>query len=87
MRIFMEPAGGFVPLQSVAEIIVADGPNPISRENGKWRVVVQANVRGRDVASVVADAQATIDRELCLPAGQCLDWEGSAKICVLRAGG
>jgi len=70
------PDGGFVPLQSVAEIGVTDGPNQISRENGKRRVVVQANVRGRDVASVVADAQAAIESQVRLPAGQYLDWGG-----------
>jgi len=70
------PNGGFVPLQSVADIGVTDGPNQISRENGKRRVVVQANVRGRDVASVVADAQAAIDAQVRLPAGQYLDWGG-----------
>lgn len=70
------PNGGFVPLQSVAEIGVTDGPNQISRENGKRRVVVQANVRGRDVAGVVADAQAAIDAQVRLPAGQYLDWGG-----------
>ncbi len=70
------PNGGFVPLQSVADIGVTDGPNQISRENGKRRVVVQANVRGRDVAGVVADAQEVIDREVRLPAGQYLDWGG-----------
>lgn len=70
------PNGGFVPLQSVAEIGVTDGPNQISRENGKRRVVVQANVRGRDVAGVVADAQEMIDKEVRLPAGQYLDWGG-----------
>ncbi|MGE4322670.1 MAG: efflux RND transporter permease subunit [Sphingobium sp.] len=70
------PDGGFVPLQSVAEIGVTDGPNQISRENGKRRVVVQANVRGRDVAGVVADAQAVIDRQVRLPSGQYLDWGG-----------
>lgn len=70
------PDGGFVPLQSVAEIGVTDGPNQISRENGKRRVVVQANVRGRDVASVVADAQAAIESQIRLPAGQYLDWGG-----------
>src|SRR3546814_6364469 len=41
------PNGGFVPLQSVADIGVTDGPNQISRENGKRRVVVQANEIGR----------------------------------------
>ena len=70
------PNGGFVPLQSVADIGVTDGPNQISRENGKRRVVVQANVRGRDVAGVVADAQAAIASQVRLPAGQYLDWGG-----------
>jgi cobalt-zinc-cadmium resistance protein CzcA len=51
------PDGQFVPLASVADIRVVDGPNQISRENGKRRVVVQANVRGRDVAGVVEDAR------------------------------
>jgi cobalt-zinc-cadmium resistance protein CzcA len=56
------PGGKFVPLASVADIRIVDGPNQISRENGKRRVVVQANVRGRDIASVVKDAQTTIAR-------------------------
>jgi cobalt-zinc-cadmium resistance protein CzcA len=70
------PSGGFVPLGSVAEIAVTDGPNQISRENGKRRIVVQANVRGRDVASVVADARARIANELRLPAGIYLEYGG-----------
>jgi len=70
------PQGGFVPLESVADINVTDGPNQISRENGKRRVVVQANVRGRDVAGVVADADAAIAEQVRLPAGQYLDWGG-----------
>lgn len=70
-------AGGrFVPLASVADIRVVDGPNQISRENGKRRVVVQANVRGRDIAGVVADAQAAIAQEVRLPAGSYLEWGG-----------
>ncbi|WP_242416165.1 efflux RND transporter permease subunit [Sphingomonas panni] len=68
--------GGYVPLASVAEIRVTDGPNQISRENGKRRVVVQANVRGRDVGSVVAEAQAAIARDIRLPAGTYLEWGG-----------
>jgi len=68
--------GGFVPLQGVADISVTDGLNQISRENGKRRVVVQANVRGRDVGSVVADARSAITDEVRLPAGQYLDWGG-----------
>ncbi|MGN6124105.1 MAG: efflux RND transporter permease subunit [Sphingomonas oligoaromativorans] len=70
------PSGASVPLASVADIRIDDGPNQISRENGKRRVVVQANVRGRDVTSVVADAQAAIGKKLRLPAGTYLEWGG-----------
>jgi cobalt-zinc-cadmium resistance protein CzcA len=70
------PAGAFVPLASVAELRIVDGPNQISRENGKRRVVIQANVRGRDVASVVEDARSAIAREVRLPAGSYLEWGG-----------
>jgi cobalt-zinc-cadmium resistance protein CzcA len=68
--------GSYVPLASVADIRVVDGPNQISRENGKRRVVVQANVRGRDVGGVVADAQATIASKVRLPSGSYLVWGG-----------
>lgn len=70
------PSGVSVPLASVADIRIDDGPNQISRENGKRRVVVQANVRGRDVSSVVADAQAAVAREVRLPAGTYVEWGG-----------
>ena len=70
------PAGAFVPLASLATIQVVDGPNQISRENGKRRIVVQANVRERDVASVVADARGTISETVRLPAGSYLEWGG-----------
>ena len=66
----------FVPLGSVANIEVAEGPNQISRENGKRRVVVQANVRGRDIGSYVAEAQAKIAGQVQLPPGTWLDWGG-----------
>jgi cobalt-zinc-cadmium resistance protein CzcA len=70
------PGGAYVPLASVADIRVVDGPNQISRENGKRRVVVQANVRGRDVGSVVADTQSGIADQVRLPAGSYLEWGG-----------
>ena len=70
------PGGQFVPLSSVADIRVIDGPNQISRGNGKRRVVVQANVRGRDVGSVVEDAQNGIAKEVRLPPGSYLEWGG-----------
>jgi cobalt-zinc-cadmium resistance protein CzcA len=65
-----------VPLEEVARIEVAEGPNQVSRENGKRRVVVQANVRGRDMGGFVADAQARIARDVKLAPGLWLDWGG-----------
>jgi cobalt-zinc-cadmium resistance protein CzcA len=72
------PTGGgsFVPLSSVADIAIGEEPNQISRENGKRRVVVQANVRGRDVAGVVEDAQREIAARVPLPPGTYLQWGG-----------
>ncbi len=69
----------YIPLKQVAKMEITDGPNQISRENGKRRVVVQANVRGRDIGSFVEDAQATIDRQVKLPAGYWLEWGGQFK--------
>lgn len=72
------PTGGgsYVPVASVADVVIGDGPNQIIRENGKRRVVVQATVRGRDVAGVVSDAQAAIDGQVTLPPGTYLKWGG-----------
>lgn len=68
--------GAFVPLKEVASFRLSEGPNQISRENGKRRVVVQANVRGRDIGSFVVDAQIAIDAQAQLPPGLWLDWGG-----------
>lgn len=68
--------GGFVPLGVVASIDIAEGPNQISRENGKRRVVVQCNVRGRDIGSFVAEAQRKIDEQAKPAAGTWLTWGG-----------
>src|SRR5262245_53629611 len=65
-----------IPLKEVASFIQGEGPNQISRENGKRRVVVTANVRGRDIASLVAEAQARIAGEVRLPAGYWITWGG-----------
>jgi cobalt-zinc-cadmium resistance protein CzcA len=65
-----------VLLKQVAGFDVSEGPNQISRENGKRRVVVTANVRGRDIASVVAEAQGKVASEVQLPAGYWLKWGG-----------
>jgi cobalt-zinc-cadmium resistance protein CzcA len=64
-----------VPLSAVAQFRFTDGLNQISRENGKRRVVIQANIRGRDAGSFVADAMAKVDK-VKLPAGYYLEWGG-----------
>ncbi len=66
----------FVPLSELASLELQPGPNQVSRENGKRRVVVTANVRGRDLGSFVAEAQQRIDAELKLPAGYWTAWGG-----------
>lgn len=64
----------YIPLGEVARFEVTEGPNQISRENGKRRIVVQANIRGRDLGSCVADAQQQIAAQVPLPAGSWPDW-------------
>ena len=66
---------GFIPLSDVARIEVAEGRNQVSRENGKRRIVVQCNVRGRDLGSFVRDAEKAVE-SISLPAGQWLVWGG-----------
>jgi len=65
-----------VPLGQMASFNLSEGPNQISRENGKRRVVVTANVRDRDIASVVNDARNRIERQVRLPAGYWITWGG-----------
>ena len=69
------PDGTVVPLSSVARIAVSEGPNQISRNNGSRRIVVQANVRGRDLGGFVQEAQAAV-ADVSLPSGVYLDWGG-----------
>ncbi len=63
------PSGAQVPLSSLASIQLIDGPAQISRETGKRRVVVGANVEGRDLAGFVAEVQLRIQNEVKLPEG------------------
>ena len=63
------PGGAQVPLASVASIALVDGPAQISREGGKRRVVVGANVEGRDLAGFVQEVQQRIERDVRLPEG------------------
>lgn len=66
----------YVPLSAVANISIAPGPNQISREDGKRRVVVTANVRGRDLGSFVAETQRAVAEKVQLPAGYWIGWGG-----------
>ena len=66
---------GSVPLSQVAQFRFVDGLNQISRENGSRRVVIQANVRGRDVGSFVRDAMPKVEA-VALPSGSFLEWGG-----------
>ncbi|WP_375576010.1 efflux RND transporter permease subunit [Paracidovorax oryzae] len=68
-------ATSFIPLGEVASLDIAPGPNQVSRENGKRRIVVSANVRSRDLGSFVAEAQAAI-RQVALPSGYWVEWGG-----------
>jgi cobalt-zinc-cadmium resistance protein CzcA len=65
-----------VLLKQVASFDFIEGQNQISRENGKRRVVVSANVRGRDIASVVAEAQAKVAARVTIPPGYWVAWGG-----------
>jgi cobalt-zinc-cadmium resistance protein CzcA len=79
IRLSMSPSGNprYVLLGEVAEIDVAPGPNQFSREDGKRRVVVTANVRDRDIGSFVAEAQHRIGQEVKIPPGYWLGWGGT----------
>lgn len=71
------PGGRYVPLNEVATIATVTGPNAINRENGKRRVVVTANVRGRDLGSFVNEARARVGAEVELPTGYWFDYGGT----------
>jgi len=71
-----EDSHRFVPLSSVASVEVTEGLNQVSRENGKRRIVVQANIRGRDLGSFVAEAQRAIKEQVTLPDGTWIGWGG-----------
>jgi len=71
------PDGHYVPLQELADIEMVLGANQVNRENGKRRVVVTANVRGRDLGSFVADIKTQIENNVDIPAGYWLEYGGT----------
>ncbi len=76
-RLTLRSAGGaLVPLDSVASVKVLDGPAQVSREMGKRRVVVGANVEGRDLGGFVQEVQTLVAKNVPLPEGYRLVWGG-----------
>ena len=73
------PSGDYVPLEEVASLTIAPSPAQISRENGKRRVVVTANVRGRDLGSFVSEVKKEIHEQADIPPGGC------SKFCVSQS--
>lgn len=70
------PTGQRVPLRLLADVVSASGPNTINREGVQRRVVVSANVAGRDLRSVVEDVQAAVGRNVKLPEGYRVEYGG-----------
>jgi cobalt-zinc-cadmium resistance protein CzcA len=70
-------SGGSVPLAQVADISLAAGPNQVSRENGKRRAVITANVRGRDLGSFVTELREKVSAEVELPDGYYVEYGGT----------
>ncbi len=70
------PTGARVPLSQLADLQIVEGPAQISREDTRRRIGVELNVRGRDIASFVKEAQAAIDKDVKIPPGYYLTWGG-----------
>lgn len=70
------PTGARVPLSQLADIRIVEGPAQISREDTRRRIGIELNVRGRDIASFVQEAQAALDKEVKVPPGYYLTWGG-----------
>jgi cobalt-zinc-cadmium resistance protein CzcA len=70
-------SGALIPLGDLAQVELKEGPALISREGLQRRIYVGFNTLGRDIESIVAEAQAKIDREIKLPAGYQITWGGS----------
>jgi CzcA family heavy metal efflux pump len=73
---FDTPTGQRVPLSQLARVTVDRGPNAVSRENVQRKIVVQANVAGRDLGSVVSDIRKAVGEKVALPAGYHVEYGG-----------
>ncbi len=70
------PNGARIPLKQISDIRVVEGPSSINREEGQRRIVIEANVEGRDIGSFVEEGQKLISRRVKLPAGYYVTWGG-----------
>jgi cobalt-zinc-cadmium resistance protein CzcA len=80
-----EGTSGFVPLGDVAKIEVVIGPNQVSREDGKRRVVVTTNVRGRDLGSFIQEVRQKVGEEVALPPGYWVSYGGTFEQLISAA--
>lgn len=71
-----DPQGRMIPLSQLADVVVEEGPAQITRENIHRRIAVEANVRGRDLASFVADVQDAVSSQVTLPSGYYIEYGG-----------
>lgn len=71
------PNGQKIPLRQLAAIHTEEGPAEIARENGRRRISVEVNVRGRDIGSFVGEAMQRVDQSVKLPAGYLMQWGGT----------
>jgi cobalt-zinc-cadmium resistance protein CzcA len=69
--------GSSIPLHEVADVEIVVAPNQISRENGKRRIVVTSNVRGRDLGSFISELQSGLPQDVDLPAGYWVEFGGT----------
>ncbi len=70
------PTGGIVTLSQVAKVHVVEGPELINHENGERAIIVQSNVRGRDLGSFVAEVRREVARQISLPEGYLIAYSG-----------
>lgn len=73
------PTGIKVPLSQIADIDIKEGPAEITRDNGKRRIVIQTNVRGRDIGSFVEELKRKINSDVKMPPGYIVDYGGQFK--------
>ena len=70
------PEGRGIPLKQIAKLSLLEGPNQISREEGQRRIVIECNVKGRDIGGFVKESQEKIAAQVKLPVGYTVTWGG-----------